>query len=103
MVARGLLRVSRRRLDEMRSTEWEPVLLNQSDEKLQPGEVVSVDIAINPSSTFFARGETLELVISPREIVPSPPFVKDHSCNRGLHVIYVGGDTDSHLLIPVIP
>ena len=103
MVARGLLCVSRRALDEASSTEWEPVLLHQRDEKILPGEVVPVEIAINPSSTFFARGEALELIISPREIVPSPPFVKDHSCNRGLHVIHVGADTDSHLLIPVIP
>jgi predicted acyl esterase len=87
----------------MRSTEWEPVLLHQRDEKIRPGEVVPVEIAINPSSTFFARGEALELIISPREIVPSPPFVKSHACNRGLHVIHVGADTDSHLLIPVIP
>ena len=90
MVARGLLCVSRRALDEASSTEWEPVLLHQRDEKILPGEVVPVEIAINPSSTFFARGEALELIISPREIVPSPPFVKDHSCNRGLHVIHVG-------------
>jgi putative CocE/NonD family hydrolase len=102
LVARGLLAVSRRALDEEASTEWEPVLRNDREERLRPGEIVRVDIAIQPSSTFFARGEALQLVVSPNEIVASPPFVKDNSRNRGVHVVHVGGAYDSHLLIPVI-
>jgi hypothetical protein len=103
LVARGLLAVSRRALDDEASTEWEPVLRNDREEKLKPGEIVAVDVAINPSSTFFAPGEALQLVVAPREVVPSPPFVKANGCNRGVHVIHVGGRYDSHLLIPVIP
>ncbi|MEM7017841.1 MAG: CocE/NonD family hydrolase [Pseudomonadota bacterium] len=103
LVTRGLIKVSRRALDEKRSTEWEPVLLNQRDEKLKPGEVVPLEIALNPSSTFFTQGESLQLVISPNEIVSSPPYVKDNRCNHGLHVVHTGGVYDSYLLIPVIP
>ena len=62
-----------------------------------------MEIALNPSSTFFAAGEGIELIVSPSEIVPSPPYRKANACNRGLHVVHVGGDHDSHLLIPVIP
>ncbi|MGI9591714.1 MAG: CocE/NonD family hydrolase [Myxococcota bacterium] len=101
-VARGLLRVSRRELDEAESTEWEPVLAHQRERKLAPGEIVPVDIAINPSSTFFRAGESLALTIAPREIVPSPPYRKSTAGNRGLHVLHVGGRHDSYLLIPVI-
>ena len=103
LVTRGILAVSRRRLNEAESTEWEPILLNDRDEKLSPGEIVPVDIALNPSSTFFERGEAIQLVISPKVIVASPPYVKDNSCNRGLHVIHTGGQYDSHLTIPEIP
>jgi hypothetical protein len=42
-------------------------------------------------------------VISGHEIVPSPPYVKANQCNRGLHVVHMGGDYDSHILIPVVP
>jgi len=103
MVTRGLLAVSRRALDETRSTEWEPLLRNDRDEKLRPGEIVAVEIALNPSSTFFAAGEGIRLIVSPNEIVPSLPYLKANACNRGLHVVHVGGDWDSHLLIPVVP
>ncbi len=102
-VARGLLRVSRRALDLTESTEWEPVLENQSEQKLAPGEIVEVDIAINPSSTFFRGGEALELTVSPKEVIPSPPYKKSAASNRGVHVVHTGGSHDSHLLIPVIP
>ncbi|MYJ72971.1 MAG: CocE/NonD family hydrolase [Rhodospirillaceae bacterium] len=103
MVARGLIAVSRRALDLDASTEWAPVLLNERDDRLSPGDIVPVDIAIDPSSTFFSAGEGLRLTVSPNEIVPSPPYRKNNACNRGLHVAHAGGSYDSHLLIPVIP
>lgn len=103
LMTRGLLAVSRRTLDEEASTEWEPVLAHQHDEKLHPGEIVPVEIALNPSSTFFRGGEGIELIVSPNEIVASPPYIKSNECNRGLHVVHLGGKYDSHLLIPRVP
>ncbi len=103
MVARGLLQVSRRELDPVRSTLYQPVLKSETSQLLREGEIVHVDIAILPSSTFFAAGERLHLVISPQPAVTSNPFVKCNDCNRGLHVLHVGGKYDSHLLIPVVP
>jgi predicted acyl esterase len=64
---------------------------------------VAVDIALYPSSTFFTAGETLQLIVSPREIIPSPPYIKDASFNRGTHVLHFGGGYDSYLLVPKIP
>lgn len=103
LLSRGLLAVSRRALDEARSSEWEPCLRNDRDQPLQPGEIVRVEIALQPSSTFFRSGEGLAVTISPNEIVPSPPYVKANGANRGLHVLHVGGPHDAHLLIPIIP
>ena len=103
MVTRGNCRVSRRELDPVESTEWHPVQKGTSDKKLKAGEIVPVDIELYPSSTFFSVGETLQLVIASDEIIPSVPYKKDASCNRGKHVLHFGGAHDSHLLVPEIP
>ncbi|MEO0536439.1 MAG: CocE/NonD family hydrolase [Cyanobacteria bacterium P01_A01_bin.123] len=102
MVTRGWGRASLRELDPVESTEWNPVLSASREQKLKPGEIVPIEIALYPSSTFFAAGEALELIVSPREIIPSPPYFKDVSFNHGVHVIHFGGDFDSHLLVPKV-
>ena len=103
MVTRGWGRAARRELDPVGSTEWNPVLKAARDEKLKPGEIVPLEIALYPSSTFFAAGEVIELIVSAQAIIPSPPYLKDVSFNRGIQVIHLGGDCDSHLLIPQVP
>jgi len=103
MVTRGFCRVSRRELDEKASTEWHPVLAGTSHQPLKPGEIVSVDIGLYPSSTFFFAGESMELIVSANEIIPSPPYRKNVDCNKGIQRFHLGGQHDSHLLIPIIP
>jgi len=103
MVTRGWCRASRRELDPAESTEWHPVQKGASEQKLKTGEIVPVDIELYPSSTFFSAGETLQLIIASDEIIPSPPYIKDASFNRGQHVLHFGGDYDSHLLVPKVP
>ena len=102
MVTRGWGRASRRELDPIESTDWNPILKADREEKLQPGQIVPLNIALYPSSTFFAAGETLQLIVSSREIIPSPPYFNDVAFNRGIHIIHYGGDFDSHLLIPEV-
>ncbi len=101
--AKGLIQVSRRALDPAASTPWQPVLKNESSAFLSPGEIVPVDISILPSSTLFDAGESLRLTISPKEVVPSHPFMKSNRCNRGAHVVHLGGQYDSYLLAPLNP
>ncbi len=103
MVTRGWLRVSMRELDPVESTEWHPVLKGTSEQKLSAGEIVPVDIELYPSSTFFSAGEALQLIIASDEIIPSPPYRKDASCNHGKHALHLGGQHDSYLLVPKIP
>ena len=103
MVTRGWCRVSRRELDPAESTEWHPVQKGALEQKLKAGEVVPVDIELYPSSTFFLGGETLQLIVASDEIIPSPPYRKDASFNRGKHVLHFGGKYDSYLLVPRIP
>jgi putative CocE/NonD family hydrolase len=103
VVTRGCCKVSRRELDTSESTEWHPVLKGISEQKLKAGEIVPVDIELYPSSTFFAVGETLQLIVASDEIIPSPPYRKSVDCNHGKHVLHFGGEYSSYLLIPKIP
>jgi len=102
MVTRGWSKVSRRELDPVESTEWHPVQKGNSEEKLKAGEIVPVDIELYPSSTFFAVGEALQLIIAGDEIIPSPPYKKPADDNHGIHVLHFGAKYDSYLLIPKI-
>ena len=103
MVTRGWVRVAMRELDEIESTEWNPVPKGTREQMLTPGEIVPVDIALYPSSTFFAAGESLQLIVAGREIISTPPYIKNESMNRGTHVLHFGGEYDSYLLAPGIP
>ncbi|MEM6608084.1 MAG: CocE/NonD family hydrolase [Pseudomonadota bacterium] len=102
MVTRGYIRVSRRALDPLRSTDFLPVPTGASEQMLTKNEVVAVDISLCPSSTFFAAGEGIRLIVSSTEIVRAPIFRKDTSQNTGTHILHFGGVYDAHLLIPDI-
>ncbi|MEZ5709299.1 MAG: CocE/NonD family hydrolase [Blastomonas sp.] len=105
-LALGWLRLSRRELDAARSTEWQPVLTNRSEWKVEPGEVVEAHIEILPSGTRFAAGDVLRLRIKGRDIYeyPKPMLYMRHedSVNAGEHSIHSGGATPSYLLIPAV-
>ncbi len=62
--------------------------------------------SILPSGTRFGPGEALRLVIQGRDVYHYPrPLVQarhDDLVNHGRHVIYAGGEHDSHLLAPVL-
>jgi putative CocE/NonD family hydrolase len=104
MVTRGFCKVSRRELDPDESTEWHPVQKGTSEKLLKPGEIVPVDVEMYPSSTFFASGETLQLIVASDEIIPSLPFRKSsEGVNFGKDVLHFGGKFDSYLLVPKIP
>jgi predicted acyl esterase len=106
-VALGWLRVSHRELDTRRSTEFQPVLAHQREQKVKPGEVVPVDIEIWPSGTAFAAHEALRLVIQGSDIYryPEPLVYARHesTVNVGRHSVHAGGEWDSYLLVPVVP
>jgi len=99
-VALGWLRVSQRHLDAKRSKPWRPFLSHDRSEKVQPGEVVPVEIEILPSSTAFETGESLRLVVSGRDIMEFARFGHDETVNKGRHRLHAGGAYPSYLLIP---
>jgi predicted acyl esterase len=101
-LTRGYARASRRALDTERSKPFHPVPSGTYAEPLKPKQIVPVEVAFCPSSTFFERGATLRLTISARDIVHAPIFKKDTGANQGLHVVHFGGPYDTHLLVPFI-
>lgn len=101
--ALGWLRVSQRALDPERSSPWQPVLSHDNAQPVEPGETVPVEIEILPSSTLFRAGETLRLVVQGRDLFEHPALGHGYPVNEGQHRIHVGGEYDSHLLVPVIP
>ena len=105
-VALGWLRVSHRELDLEKSTPHQPVLAHQRELKLEPGEIVPVEIEIWPSGTLFHAGDTLRVVVQGSDIHKYDKkwaMYCRHEVleNKGKHTIYSGGQYDSHLLVPV--
>ncbi|KAJ5761284.1 Peptidase S15/CocE/NonD C-terminal [Penicillium odoratum] len=106
-IAFGHLRVSRRELDESKSTEFQPYHSHQKDLLLEPGQVVPVDIEILPSSCRFRPGDTLQVSISGHDYGKYPPMIPvarhTKTVNKGAHVIHFGGKHESFLQLPGIP
>lgn len=101
----GRLRASHRALDPEGSTELEPVPLHTQVEKLTPGEVVPLDIALSPAMLRWRPGETLRLTVADHDPrghwFPEVPPVT--TINRGTHRIHTGPGHDSTLRFAVRP
>lgn len=69
--ASGQLRVSQRALDPRRSTPSEPYLRNAGEDRLRPGEIVPVEIAIWPMAMLYHAGEALVLTIAAHRQTPT--------------------------------
>ena len=100
----GKMRVSHRALDEEKSTHFQPIQSHLKEEKLQPGEIVPVDIELVPISRFWHKGQSLRIQVAGRYIREGwfEPLFWDTD-NHGNHIIHSGGEYDSYLQIPVIP
>ncbi|MEM6763766.1 MAG: CocE/NonD family hydrolase [Bacteroidota bacterium] len=104
VITRGYMRASLRELDPEKSTEAIPHQLFKSYQKIKPAEIVCLEMPFPPTSVFFHKGESLELVVASYEIFQNAPMVKDNSLNQGgEHIIHIGGAYDSFLQLPIIP
>ncbi len=106
-IALGWLRASHRELDEAKSTPYQPYHTHAREQKLEPGEIVPVDIEIWPTSVLFRAGEKLRVTVQGSDIYWYPS--EGHTCghtdtvNKGDHIIHTGGKYDSYLLAAVVP
>ncbi len=60
----GKMRASARTLDPKLSTDYRPVQAHRDEQKLEPGEIVPVDIEIWPSSRLWHKGQQLRVQIA---------------------------------------
>ncbi|HJW68243.1 MAG TPA: CocE/NonD family hydrolase C-terminal non-catalytic domain-containing protein [Candidatus Binatia bacterium] len=104
-MAYGWLRASHRKLDESRSRPWRPFHTHDELQKLQPGEIVPLEIEVWPTSVVVEHGERLVLEVGAKDD-PQSFFQHDDPRDRartGTNTIHTGGAFDSHLLLPIIP
>ncbi|KAL4803984.1 hydrolase CocE/NonD family protein [Aspergillus unguis] len=101
----GCMRASHRELDEEQSTLFQPVYKHQREQRLRPGQVVPLDIALWPYGMVCNPGEELRLTIAGVLLKEHlrPSDARPQLRNKGVHVIHAGGDKDSYVLLPLIP
>ena len=116
-VSQGWLRVSQRKLDAKRSTEYQPYHTHDEAQKLKPGEIYEVDVEIWPASLALPAGCRLALTLQGKDFERpaesgvqkgSGWFLHDDPRDRppgtfaGTHTVYSGGDRGAYLLLPAI-
>jgi len=116
-VSQGWLRVSQRKLDAKRSTEWQPWHTHDEVQKLKPGEIYEVDVEIWPASLALPAGCRLALTLQGKDFERAGEtgvqkgsgwFLHDDPRDRppgtfaGTHTVYSGAGRGSYLLLPVI-
>ena len=116
-MSQGWLRVSQRKLDPARTTEWRPHHTHDAVQKLMPGEVYEIDVEIWPCSLALPQGYRLALTLQgqdfdrpgePREtgtgwFTHEDPRDRPPASFAGTNTIHSGPGRDSYLLVPVIP
>jgi predicted acyl esterase len=95
---RGILKVSHRKLDPDLSTFYRPYHTHDEEQKLEPDEVVPIQVEIWPTSMVFEKGHRIRLDIQADD--DGHYFA---AYKRGNNTIYTGGDRTSYVLLPIVP
>jgi predicted acyl esterase len=105
-VGHGWLKVSRRKLDKERSTDYWPVHTHREEDSapLDSGEIVPVEFGLNPSSALIRKGYRLRVDIQPY----TPQGVPVRAYDESYHVdavnrIHTGPAHPSYVQLPIIP
>jgi predicted acyl esterase len=105
-VGYGALKVSQRKLDAGRSTEYWPVHTHSAadDAPLEKDEIVAIELGLNPSSALVKKGYRLRLDIQPNTPAGIPSRAYDGSYHLGAkNTIHTGHGHPSYVQLPVIP
>jgi predicted acyl esterase len=100
----GKMRVSHRELDQDQSSDFQPIQAHKHEYKLSPGEIVPIDVEINPFSRIWHAGEILRVQIAARYI-RDPHWIEPlfwDTDNHGRHIVHTGGAYQSFLQVPVV-
>jgi predicted acyl esterase len=104
----GQQRVSLRKLDSEKSTSYKPVHTFLKRDLLSKGQIVPVEVAIQPLGMVWRAGEQLLLTVGGDKFgINDTNFMGmssiTHSYNKGDHIIHTGPQYPSYLQVPVIP
>ncbi len=105
-VGYGALKVSHRKLDDARATEYWPMHTHTEGDYAPLGkdEVVAIEVGLQPSSALVRKGSRLRLDIQPTAPAGVPSRAYDETYHVGAtNTIYTGPDRPSYLQLPVIP
>lgn len=94
----GILRASHRKIDESKSMHphW-PFHPHETEDKINPGDIVRLDIGIWAMGIKYEAGESLRVVIRGRNLGVSNCGSFDHLNNKGTHRVHLG---QSHVILP---
>jgi putative CocE/NonD family hydrolase len=105
-VGAGSLKVSHRRLDAARSTDYLPVHTHTEADyaPLDPGEIVEIEVGLAPSTALIRKGYRLQLDIQPSSPAGIPSRAYDESYHDGAtNTVYTGPDHVSYVQLPLLP
>jgi predicted acyl esterase len=105
-VGYGPLKVSHRKLDDARSTQYWPVHTHtQADyAPLAKDEIVEVELGLSPSTALIRKGYRLRLDIQPNVPAGIPSRAYDESYHRdAINTIYTGPEHQSYVQLPIVP
>ncbi|CAG8908896.1 unnamed protein product [Penicillium egyptiacum] len=101
----GILRASHRRLDSRLSQPHLPVLTHSDEEKIIPGEVVKLEIALWPTGISFDAGEKLTFKVAGHHMAFAEFIALQggyETDNKGRHNLHIGSKYPSYIEIPFI-
>ncbi len=105
-VGHGMLKASHRALDHERSSERWPVPSHAAADHvpLARGEIVYIEVGLNPSSALIRRGCRLRVDIQPYSPAGLPVRAYDVGYHAGAtNTIYTGPDQPSFVQLPLVP
>jgi predicted acyl esterase len=105
-VGYGPLKVSHRKLDGKRTTEYWPVHTHAEADyaALEKDQIVAIEVGLNPSSALVRKGYRLRLDIQPNAPAGVPSRAYDASYHRdATNTIYTGPAHPSYVQLPLIP
>jgi len=125
-IGQGWLRASHRQLDKKISTPYRPYHTHSKKQPLRPGEVITLDVEIWPTSIVVPKGYRIALTVRGKdydypggsggrlsnfknELTGCGPFLHDNPRDRppeifgGVTGLHFGGVARPYLLLPIIP
>jgi predicted acyl esterase len=110
-VTRGWLRASHRKLDPERSLPYRPYHSHDEVQKMEPGEIVALDVEIWPTSIVCPPCYRLVLTLQGRDfeydtggrMLHNDPRDRPEDEFGGLNTLHAGAMYPSYLLLPHIP